>query len=495
MIRYKNTVWTLLTLLFSLSSCTSFLDENPNDRLVTKNFYKSSGDAQASVDAVYNVLYSIYHRNIFLLCDLPTDGMKNGLGMPNPYLQDLEFLRHNSENTFIRDMWKDNYDGIMRANEAINNIPLINMEQEIKDRLIGEAKFLRALYYFNLVRFWGDVPLILKLDNIEDAKGKRVPKDEIYNQIISDLKDAVSVLPLRYDTANEGRATQGAAKILLGKVYLTNGEYEQANQVLRNIIEHENEYGYGLQEDYAANWNPATEAGKEAVFYIEFKPQPLEHNSEMGMIAPKYSIPEYVGVAGSNEADIPTIELYNAYGKGDKRRGVNFRTEYTNPVNGHKITSSIPLFSKYYQKGILSDTQCEINIHIIRYSDALLSYAEALNEVGKTTQAIALLNRVRERAYGNTTSDYHNLSQSEFKNVLLNERWLEFPLEGLRWFDLVRMGKFIERMKAHSRYEANIAEKNKVDIEKNLKDYMILMPIPQHELDLNKNLTQNPGWN
>lgn len=480
----------------SLFCSCSFLDESPIDRLVTNNFYTNQKDAQSAVDAIYQEFYEIYKRQMFLMCDLPTDGMKNGLGMPNAFLQDLEFLRHNAENTFVRDTWKNNYSGVMRANAAINNIPGITMNESLKARFVGEAKCLRALFYFNLVRFYGDVPLVLKLDNINDAMGPRIDKEKVYEQIISDLTDASLVLPVtaNYGSNDIGRVTKGAAKILLGKVYLTKGDYTNAKNILAEVIEHEGEYGYGLHENYADNWNPATEAGKEAVLYVEFRPQPLVFNQEMGLAGPKYSIPEPVGVAGSNEADIPTMELYNAYDKNDRRHLVNFRTNYTNPNNGHEIISSIPLFGKYWQEGLKAENQCEINTHIIRYSDALLMYAEALNELGDIMKAHEVLNRVRERAYGDTSGNYKGLSKDSFRDAILKERWLEFPLEGHRWFDLVRMGKFVQRMKEHSAYEASIAESNKTDIAKNVKEHMILMPIPQHEIDLNPELTQNPGW-
>lgn len=417
--------------------------------------------------------------------------------MPNAALQDLEFLRHTPDNTFVREMWLQNYSGIMRANAAINNIPGITMDENLKNRFIGEAKFLRALFYFNLVRFYGDVPLVLKLDNIDDAMGPRIDKETVYTQIIEDLTAAANSLPVSsdYGSTDLGRATKGAAKILLGKVYLTKGESTNAKNILAEIVEHESVYGYGLHENYGDNWNLATEAGKEAVFYVEYKPAPLTFNGEMGLTGPKYSVTESVGVAGSNEADIPTMELYNAFDEKDSRRDVNIRTLYTNPKNGHEIVSSIPLFGKYWQEGLQAENQCEINIHVIRYAEALLMYAEALNEAGESEKAHSVLNRVRQRAYHDESADYNGLSKDAFRTAILKERWLEFPLEGHRWFDLVRMGVFIQRMKEHSANEAKLAEKNKTEIATNVKDHMILMPIPQRELDLNPELIQNPGWN
>lgn len=472
----------------------SFLDENPVDRLVTNNFYSSQKDAEAAVNAAYQELNTIYNRNMYMLCDLPCDGMKNGLGMPNPNLQDLEFLRHTSQNTFIRDMWRFNYEGIMKANAAINNIPKATMDAEIQDRLIAEAKFLRALYYFNLVRFFGDVPLVTKLESIQDAMGPRIPKETIYQQILTDLSDAESVLPIQYSSSDAGRATKGAAKILEGKVLLTLGEYSKAKDKLAEVVENESVYGYALLSNYGDNWNIETEANNESVLYIDYKPDPYPSNGEMGLAGPKYSITESIGVNGSNEADIPTMELNNSYKENDSRKNVNLKTHFLNPVNGKELISKIPLFGKFWQKGITAAKYCEINMHIIRYADAILMYAEALNEVGESVKAHQQLNRIRERAFGDSSANYSNLSKEEFRSAVLQERFLEFPIEGHRWFDLVRTGTFVQRMKAHSAFEANIAEKNKTDIANNIKDYMILMPVPQREIDLNPELTQNPGY-
>ena len=303
------------------------------------------------------------------------------------------------------------------------------------------------------------------------------------------------VLPKSYDDVNLGRATQGAAQILLGKVYLTKGDFENAKNILSLVVDNESEYGYSLHPDYGANWDPETEAGCEAVFYLEFKPSPYQHNDEMSLTGPKYSISENIGVANSNEADIPTMELNDAYLDDDSRKNVNLRTKYTNPQTGAELISSIPLFGKYWQDGITTQKMCEKNTHVIRYSDAILMYAEALNELGESSKAHDLLNRVRERAFGNSSHNYSGLSKEEFREKILQERFLEFPLEGQRWFDLVRTNTFVQRMKEHSAYEANVAENNKVDIANNVKDYMVLMPIPRRELDLNPELIQNPGWN
>jgi len=486
----------ILSIALINTACESFLDEKPADRLVESNFYSGSKDAEAAVSAAYQQLTTIYNRLMYNLGELPTDVMKNGLGMPNTYLQDLEFLRFNASNTFVADMWNNNYAGIMKANSAVNNIPRITMNSTLQERLIAEAQFLRALYYFNLVRYFGGVPLVTKLESINDALGPRASVEEVYTQIIDDLKIAETVLPVTYGEADLARATKGAAKILLGKVYLTKGDFESAKTKLAEVVENESDYGYGLHADYGANWRPETEAGIEAVFYIEYKKPPLITNGEMGLAGPKYSVPGgSIGVNGSNEADIPTQELWDSFDENDLRRGINLRYEFTNMSTLEVVRSSIPLFGKYWIDGITASNQCDINMHIIRYADALLMYAEALNETGESNKAHSVLNRVRERAFGNSSGNFSGLTKEQFRTIILDERRLEFPIEGHRWFDLARTGTFIERMKAHSVYEAGVAESNKTQLAQNIKDYMILMPIPQREIDLRPDeLTQNPGW-
>lgn len=496
----KN-IYLLLILFIGTSfftSCTEeFLQEKPEDRYVIDNFYSSRTDAEAAVAAVYQQLYSIYERHMFILNELTTDNEKNGLGMPNQFLQNLEYLRYTSENQFVREMWQRNYSGIARANTAIINIPNINMDENLRNRLVGEAKFLRALYYFNLVRFYGDVPLILKLETVEDAMGARTPAAQVYEQIIQDLMDAESSLPETYNDANIGRASKGATKILLGKVYLTMHEYQKAADKLAEVIENEGTYGYGLHENFGDNWKVSTENGMEMVFAIEFMDPPGNGNSAMILQGPKYSLPGGFGVLGltnSNEADIPTRDLYDRFSDEDERKATTFTTDFVSLIDASIHTSSIPIFTKYWEEGESNPAFSDANMHVIRYADALLMYAEALNEIGQTPKALTYLNRVRERAFNSTDQNYANLSAEDFRNAVWLERRLELAMEGHRWFDLIRTGRFIQTMKEHAAYEASVAESNKIEIAQNVQDYMVLMPIPQREVDLNPELEQNPGY-
>lgn len=497
----KKFIIKTITVIFLGSLFTScseeFLKENPEDRYVVGNFYSGQTDAEAAVAAVYQQLYSIYERHIFLLNELPADDEKNGLGMPNQYLQNLEFCRTGSENQFTREMWQRCYQGISKANTAIENIPGVTMDEKVKSRLVGEAKFLRALFYFNLVRFYGDVPLVLKIEGVNDATIPRTPTDEVYEQIIKDLTEAEEALPPTYSDNNSGRASQGAAKILLGKVYLTTHDYQKCVDKLAEVINKESTYGYDLHEYYGDNWEKETENGVEMVFSVEFMDPPGNGNNAMQLQGPKYSLPNGfgpLGLSNSNEADIPTMELYNLFTDDDERKVETFRTEFISLKDGSVHVSSIPIFVKYWEENESVAVNSDANMHIIRYADALLMYAEALNEVDRTDEALSYLNRIRERAFNTTDKNYSGLSKEEFRTAVWKERRMELAQEGHRWFDLARTDRYIERMKEHAAYEASVAEPNKTDIITNITDRLKLMPIPQREIDINPLLEQNLGY-
>ncbi|TLX76632.1 RagB/SusD family nutrient uptake outer membrane protein [Labilibacter sediminis] len=480
-----------------LSACSSFLDEDPQDRFVIDDFYKNAGDAEAAVNAIYAQLYEIYKRRMYLMADLPTDDHKNGKGMPNTQLINLEYARFTADNQFVREMWLYNYTGIMSANAAIINIPGIVMDEELKNRLLAEAKFLRALYYFNLVRFYGDVPLIKKLFTVNNIHVERIPKEEVYESIIEDLTFAGEKLPKTYDFTDVGRATSGAAKILLAKVYLTIHEYGLAEAKIKEVVLKEGDYGYGLHDEYKANWKEDTELGKEMVFSIEYLSEGGESNNQMALDGPKFSIHKGAGVPGlksAKEADIPSQELYNLFLEEDSRKHHTFKLEYESPNNGEIYQSFIPLFGKYWEDGQIQLNKSSVNMHILRYADALLMYAEVLNENDNTADAIIYLNKVRQRAFQSEDYNYQNLSKDDLRLAIYKERRLELAHEGHRWFDLVRTNRFIERMREHGTIEAELAEEDKNDISQNIQDHMVLMPIPQYEIDLNPEVVQNPGY-
>ncbi len=479
-----NTKYIFISLIFlfalSVTSC-DLLEEDPEHILVTSNFYSNSGDAVAAVNTIYNRLYSrVYERDMQLMADLPTDDYKNGQGMNNPSLIDLEFLQMNSQNQFVEHTWQDHYDGINRANAAIIRIPEINIEEGLKNRLLGESRFLRALFYFNLVRFFGDVPLVtIDTRELGDLNVSRTPVDQVYGLIIEDLTFAENNLPPMYPASEIGRATQGAAKALLGKVYLTRQDWSNAVAKFGEIVNNEGTYGYGLLENYRGNWLQETENGPESVFSIQMMEAPGNGNILMRSACPRSRVPGLTGW----EADIPTVELYEFFDENDERRDATFFTSFE--VEGTVHEFPWPLFYKYFDPGKFNNTtQSNANIHVIRYADVLLMYAEAINELnGPTAEAFDAINRVRSRAFNGEDFNYSGLTQEELRQAIYDERRLEFPFEAHRWFDLVRTGRFVEVMTNHRENGGT-----------QIAPHKVLMPIPQRELDINLNLTQNPGY-
>ncbi|WP_372637641.1 RagB/SusD family nutrient uptake outer membrane protein [Fodinibius sp.] len=503
-LRYNALI--LFFLAASLLSCEDFLTEDPPGQLVAETFYQNEEEAIAAVNGIYPNLglgWDNYGRTMQILTMLPTDVMKDGLGMPNQHLQNLSYYAHSSVNQWSESIWQDHYSIIASANSAINNIPNVpegNINEDLRTRLIGEARFLRALAYFNLVRFYGGVPIITQIERLEDANEPRAPVNEVYNLILDDLEYAQNNLPISYPVSEFGRATEGAAKILEGKVHLTRQNWQESVDKLAEVVENEGQYGYGLHEDYQDNWAPGDERGIEAVFSIDYGKPPLPNNaSMMSLQGPKYSLigsPEAFGIP-ANEAELPTLELYNEYEEEDSRRYVTLRSEFMG-ADGEMHGTSHPLFAKYWENGVTSLAEGSVNFHILRYSDAILMYAEALNEIGNTSEAENQLNRILERAFQSTDHNVNGLTQQQFRDKVLHERKLELVDEAHRWFDLVRTGRLVERMQEFGQVESELSEGhhgNYADIITRVSEKHMLFPIPQSEIDKRPDLyEQNPGW-
>ena len=499
----KKIIFIFITTVIMLGSCKDFLEEQPVGRLTQYNFYSSAEDAIAGVNAIYSKLWGgYYERDIQLMTDVTCDDVKNGGGMQNAFLQDLEFLRYTPDNKFITSVWAYGYDMANKANVAISNISdedNLTMDEDLRKRLLGEAKFLRGLDYFNMVRLWGSIPLILKIESMEDMYRAPATEDEIYAQIIEDLSYAADNLPYKYDEKDYGRITKGAAQITLGKVYLTMKRWQDCVDILSKVVNNESTYGYGLMSDYKDNFRIETQHGIENVLGIDYTDPPVGNgNKLMQADAPKYSIikiRKLPGLKAGWESEIPSIETYNLFNDLDERKTATFRFEFYGPSNHKTYHTDKPMIAKYFEDFESSAKNGDLDFMIIRYSDALLMLAEALNETDKTAQAETYLNRVRERAFNDSDHNYNGLSQSDFRKAVWLERRLEFVHEAQRWFDLKRTNRLVERMKEYGMNEFSLTgEIQKKEISQNVADKFYLFPIPQRELDLNPSLKQNPGY-
>ena len=482
----KNILLSIL-LFGSLVSCHDLEEEPPF--IQASEFYKTQADAIAAVTAVYSHLshdvgngtdFGLYQRQLHLTTDMISDDANAGAGATNQNVLALGAVTFTSTNDRIEKTWRQHYAAINRANVAIDNISKIDFDEKLRSRLVAETKFIRALLYFNLVRLWGDVPLILTGTNSinNDFLVKRTPADEVYAQILKDLTEAETegVLPRNYSGSDVGRVTQGAVKTLLAKVYLTRQQWQLAAEKAKEV--QDAAFGYSLFPNFADVFNVATKNGPEHIFSIQYKSNSNGNANNMGILAAPNSsiVPGFLG----NEADLPQPGLYELFKPTDKRRDVTFFTSLVSPANGQVYTFK-PHFGKYFDRSVINrPSESGINFPVLRFSDALLMYAEALNEqAGPTPEAYQAINKVRQRA--GLPELTPNLAQSQFRDSLYLERRLEFVHEDQRWFDLLRTRRLVEQLQAHGK--SNATERH------------YLLPIPQRELDANPNLRpQNPGY-
>lgn len=472
----------LIVAASTLTACNK-LAEDPTSYITASQFYKTQSDATAGVTAIYSELISdgteqpLYGREINFLADMTTDDLTAGPSAINPNVRALSSITYTSTDDRVEVIWRQLYTGISRANAAIDAIPTIQFDTTLRSRLVRESKFLRALFYFNLVRFYGDVPLVLHnpadASNLSNLKVDRSPAATVYAQIIADLTDAQN-LPISYSGADIGRATGGAAKSLLVKVYLTQQNWTAAISKAQEVIN--GPYGYALFPNYADVFNPATKNGVEHIFSAQISSNGGLGNSSTLMGA------NFTGFVGNVPADIPAdSSVYKQFSSTDTRRAVTFYTSLVNPATGLVYNFPTFYFGKYVDRSELSTPgQSNINFPILRYADVLLMYAEALNEVqGPVPAAYSAINQVRVRANtGNLTT---GLSQTAFRDSLYAERRREFVQEAQRWFDLVRTNQLVQAV-------SKVASKTNVSA----KNY--LFPIPASETSLNPGLTQNPGY-
>ncbi|HER07846.1 MAG TPA: RagB/SusD family nutrient uptake outer membrane protein [Bacteroides sp.] len=477
----KNIIRTFI-LLTALTGCEKALEFEVKNQLTLENFFQNEGDAIASVNAVYDALgdVDLYMSSLWLIQDIASDDCDALSTWNDPNAQQFDQYTLQSTNNYLAGIWRASYRLITRANLAIFRIPDVEMDETLKARLLGEARFLRALGYFNLVRLFGDVPLVLEPESDIDAYlVSRAGEDAVYGQIIADLEDAAGILPGSYSGANRGRATRGAAMGQLAKVYLTTGEWALAAQYAGDVMD----LGvYGLWDDYQDNFREVNKNGKESLFEVQFFSAEQSENTRIVIsgLPSIYAFPAGVGII------LPTEDLLGRFEEGDHRYGVTFFEEYSY----FGMNRFEPHIWKHWDQDVYGPAETGesgANFPLMRYAEVLLIYAEALNELhnGPTQEAYDAVNRVRLRARNGiegVVPDLENLSYRQFRDAVLNEKRLETVNEGHRWFDLTRTGNLAEYVKRAKGDKANPLPQHTV------------FPIPQREMDLNPNLVQNEGY-
>ena len=482
---------TLVILIIAITSCSDeFLEKTSPGRLSADNFNQTPEHALWATNAVYEHLrdWTVHVFSFIGMTDIVSDDADKGSTTDDAsFLKEIDEFTFDASNIAPGGVWSGYYQGIYRANVAISNIPLIDMDATLKARYIGECKFLRAYFYFNLVRWFGDIPLIVEPIGADALDQTRTPGADVYAQIEQDLIDAAASLPLKsqYPRGELGRATKGAAQGFLAKVYLTLGDFSKAEPLLLEII---NSGEYDLMEDYGQIFTAEGENGVESVFEVQ------NAAFEPSITGSQYN--EVQGVRGTPNLgwgfNRPSDNLVQAYEPGDPRSQATILYPGEVLPDGSDIVQDNPniVNERYNQKAWVPDHaggngNGPGNIRLLRYADILLMTAEVLNENGNAAQSLIYLNQIRARARGNRTNvlpDITETNQNQLRNRIWQERRVELAMEQQRWFDLLRQGRVSEVMKAVGK--TNFQEgKNE------------LFPIPQTEIDLSAgSLAQNPGY-
>lgn len=492
----------IMVLISGLFSCKKTLYKEPLAQLSIDVNYITADDAKRAVTAAYapaagNNFCCTYVDPGFMhwvLGNVASDDTDKGgeSGSDQLYAQQVQLFNIPSDNTATTRAYALSYVGVRRTNLVLDNVPNINMDAALKARYLAEAKFMRAWYYFNLVRTFGDVALVTssKLESFDLA---RTPKAEVYEQIVKDLTEAQAVLPKasQYPAAEHGRATQGAAQAYLGKAYLYMKNFAKAEEWFGKVIA-SNEYA--LNTDFYQMFTRAGETSKEHIFQIKYLNDqgPAPANNQLGVV---------FGSRARNGwgFNLPTKDFVDAFEPGDPRL---WQTVYKNgDVMPDGLVANIGNSNTGYlsKKGYILESeriqgtlQAGKDDIYMRLGKVYLWYAEAANEIGKTTEALFYLNEIRKRArQGNNAvlPDVTTTDKDALRQAIWKEQRVEFGQEYERFYELVRQGRAGQVLRA-------FAAKYNTDKGKGFRDGVNeVFPIPQSEINLSKGkITQNTGY-
>ncbi|OAV68949.1 SusD family protein [Bacteroidales bacterium Barb6XT] len=490
----------ILTLSAALAACTDDLKLTPVDQLVEGYFPLTDADAIAAVNGIYQ--YNVISTSYGYLTDLTSELEVSGEN-PSGAGGLLGSIQWQPSNSYFNSVWNSTFLAITTANDVINKLQLSNSVTEtLKNRLIGEAKFLRAYYYQYAVQFWGEVPLIL--NESEGTGASRAPIDEVYKQIVKDFQEAAEALPpvSEYPSSDKGRATQGAAYAFLSKIHLiwgqTSDTFDAAAQKehFRLSIDYANKVtGYELEENYADNWVIANKNGKENIFAAQHA---LTQNSD-GSGA--NHLAHCAFASGFTDAPphmiISDIKFYNAFDDRDQRKTATYAKTLFNPTTGEDFEFTLPRYRKYIDTSDPDGSASNRNIDrtIIRYAEIFLLRAEAINEYeGRpTAQAYNDINTVRRRAFRHPLNEPSiddipaGLDYEGFKKAIQEERVFELTYEQNRWTDLVRWRIYVKTLQ-NSGVDLSFGKQNVSP-----KNYRF--PIPESQRNINpEGLWQNWGY-
>ncbi|WP_295202484.1 RagB/SusD family nutrient uptake outer membrane protein [uncultured Chryseobacterium sp.] len=464
-------ILTPVVILLLLQSCSSdLLNTSPEATKVTSQFYTDASQIEQGINAVYGTLQYTgqYQQAMLVIGEIPSDNTYDEVPANDSFTYgEFDFFTIQPNNSLIASTWKDHYIGIQQANIILNRIDAIqDMAQATKSNRIGEMKFLRALMYFNLVRVFGDVPLVTKeTTNVNDYFGQgRTPVSEVYAFIEKELKDAIPLLPAA--TTQKGRVTKAAAMGILGKVLITENKYSDALPYLSQI----EGLGYSLLSDVSKIFDVTNKNNAEIIFDVQFA-SGINGNSEG---SPAFQLFSPSGtVAGAKGHNLPTKEIYNLYTGDDKRKSAYIGLT----SNGIPYTKKIVKTSNVIADG-------GSNIVVLRLADVYLMIAECYAKANDLSNANVYLNKIKSRA---GIASVNLVSQQALLAEIDKERRLELVGEGHRWFDLVRTGKAVQVMTQHFASTPGYSTAT-------IDQHNLLMPVPQGQINTDPAIKQNPGY-
>ena len=498
--RYNKSILLSLFLFFVLSNCSDeFLDRTPFNGYTSENFWENEDQITRSVNGIYPILRNQFSSQIWQAGEFRSDNttfLYNPADRGGRPTEELDYFVANSSSGLLSGLWSSSYGGISRANfvlERIGEAQFINeANRPIRE---AEARFLRAFFYYHLTIHFGNVPLVDKVltDGNEAVQIRRSPVSEIYSQIIvPDLEFAIDQLPASFPLSEKGRATKGAAQMLLAKAYFAQRNYEAALPPLNDLI---NSMQYALEESYRDIFNPLNEGNKEIIFAAEFSTAANQGSGFMVNWLPFNSGGDITdGTVPGSRAGLnsPTFDMIEAYEEGDKRKDASVGIYER---NGEQF----PYINKYVFPPIVSGGT-DVDWPIFRYADALLMQAEALVETqgGIPNEAFQTINLLRGRAGlplifpGNPNQDLNVDTQEKLRDFIRKERRVELAFESCRWYDLLRWEIAEETMIAHG--ERMKMEQSFLDpIPEAYTTIQLLLGIPAGQI-IQFNYEQNPGW-
>lgn len=450
----------LAAFAFTAVGCSDFLDLSPKSDANENDFYKKKADIETAMNSVYNTLYDVWGPEGLpsLYGELMSDNVYNTNTAGNVADYNALDTHQNmtTTNTLVEGWWETYYQSIFKINTVISKCATL----EGTEQYVAEAKFMRALYYFDMVRAWGDVPLITKPVSVSESYSyARAPKEEVYAQIIQDLKDAAAVLPAKASERFKGAATSDAANVMLGKVYLTLGNKAEAKTYLLKEYQH-----FSLEDNYANLWDLSHKNGKESIFeiqYAETTSSSQPYSKYWAMFTPLDNRIVTAWGAGMNQV---SDDLWNAYESNDPRRDISIADGYNDSKGNHIAT-------RYCIKWRDTEAKVDALRELARNDFMILRYADVLLMLTEATDDPQYLNEVRHRVglpgYGEAgyPSQYNTITLA-----LQHEYQVELGMEFQRWFILQRLGTAANVMKSCAKHVDNP---------------IYLLPIPQKVVDQN----------